>query len=620
MKREGIRAVLKKTGRLFLNLKIQSKMILLFSSVFIISIVAVIYIFYVNWSSTLKREVIDYSSLYLKQLNETIDKYFDDLERFTLMAQADSNLQKILREDISNFSDVEMKEKADYLENFMFNIYTLKPDIINIVLISENGMLVTEGIRKYSLYNQNPWEYKWYTRAVSSKGKSMIFKNISNEDPLGQISDESAISVARVITDNTNNNVLGCIRIDVAYNKVQRIIESVGKTAAMDVLVMVEDYSVIFDPENIIGQCSIPRFAEAFEKILSMESGSLRQSLGDGIRTIVFDNSEYTGWSTIGIISEEKLLQETREVRNLSLIITAVTVAVIVVLCVFIALGITKPLKKLSKSMSLVSDGNFDIRVGFEYNDEIGDIGRSFDKMAHKIKELVQREYVQEIKRQEVELKALMAQINPHFLYNTLESLRMKAVVNKDHDVAEMIKKFSRFLRMNVIGSNDIVEIEEELNHVGYYIDIMNMRYNNRFRLIIDMEDDIVNALILKLTLQPLIENSIFHGFESKEGDCVIEIKGRKQGSDIFIEVNDNGVGMDEVILAEIRNALNNAAASDRIGIGIVNVHKRLMYYFGKSYGISIFSAPEKGTRIEIRIPYTIKSEVGDSDAQTFDS
>lgn len=240
--------------------------------------------------------------------------------------------------------------------------------------------------------------------------------------------------------------------------------------------------------------------------------------------------------------------------------------------------------------------------------------------MAHKIKELVQREYVQEIKRQEVELKALMAQINPHFLYNTLESLRMKAVVNKDHDVAEMIKKFSRFLRMNVIGSNDIVEIEEELNHVGYYIDIMNMRYNNRFRLIIDMEDDIVNALILKLTLQPLIENSIFHGFESKEGDCVIEIKGRKQGSDIFIEVNDNGVGMDEVILAEIRNALNNAAASDRIGIGIVNVHKRLMYYFGKSYGISIFSAPEKGTRIEIRIPYTIKSEVGDSDAQTFDS
>ena len=620
MKNESIPARLKRLVRPFLNLKIQSKMIIMFSLVFIISIVAVIYIFYINWSSTLTKEVIDYSSLYLKQLNETIDKYFNDLERFTLMAQADGNLQKILREDMTNFSNIEMKGKLDYVENFMFNIYTLKPDIINIVLLSENGMLVTEGIRKYSLFNQNPWEYKWYARAVSNKGKSIIFKNIANEDPLGQISDEPAISVARVITDNTNNNVLGCIRIDVAYNKVQNIIESVGKTAAMDILVVASDYNVIFDPEDVIGHSSIPRFAEAFEKILAMDSGSLRQSLGDGIRTIVFDNSEYTGWSTIGIISEEKLLQETREIRNLSFFILAVTIAVIIILCVFIALGITKPLKKLSKSMSLVSDGDFDIKVGFEYNDEIGDIGRSFDKMTRKIKELVQREYVQEIKRQEVELKALMAQINPHFLYNTLESLRMKAVVNKDNDVAEMIKKFSKFLRMNIIGSKDLVEIEEELEHVKYYIDIMNMRYNNRFKLIIDFNEGITNALMLKLTLQPLIENSIFHGFESKVGDCVIEIRGKKLGNEIMIEVIDNGVGINEETLTEIKNALDNATGSDRIGIGIVNVHRRLMYYFGKSYGISISSRLQEGTRIAIRIPYTVRSKDGDLNAEAVNS
>lgn len=153
MKNESIPARLKRLVRPFLNLKIQSKMIIMFSLVFIISIVAVIYIFYINWSSTLTKEVIDYSSLYLKQLNETIDKYFNDLERFTLMAQADGNLQKILREDMTNFSNIEMKGKLDYVENFMFNIYTLKPDIINIVLLSENGMLVTEGIRKYSLFN-----------------------------------------------------------------------------------------------------------------------------------------------------------------------------------------------------------------------------------------------------------------------------------------------------------------------------------------------------------------------------------------------------------------------------------------------------------------------------------
>ena len=386
-------------------------------------------------------------------------------------------------------------------------------------------------------------------------------------------------------------------------------------TASMEILVIAEDYIVIFDPENVIGQASIPRFAEAFEKILGMDSGSLRQSLGDGIRTLVFDNSEYTGWSTIGIISEEKLLQETRDARNLSFIILAATVVIIIAFCVFVALGITKPLKKLSRSMSLVSNGDFDIKVDFEYKDEIGDIGRSFDKMTCKIKELVQREYVQEIERQEVELKALMAQINPHFLYNTLESLRMKAVVNKDIEVAGMIKKFSKFLRMNIIGSKDIVEIQEELNHVGYYIDIMNMRYNNRFELIIDFDDDIINTLVLKLTLQPLIENSIFHGFESKEGGGVIIIRGKKLGNDVLIEVIDNGIGMEEETLNEIRNALDTATVSDKVGIGIVNVHKRLMYFFGKSYGIDIFSTLQKGTKIEIRIPYTIKSAGGELNA-----
>lgn len=608
----------RKLSSLFWNLKIQSKQIICFSAAFVISIVTVISVYYLSWKNSLRQEAVNYSSLYLNQLNDNIDAYFSDLDRLLLMTQADSRLQEILGTDLGGKSDIELRDNSDYVENFLFNIYTIKPDITNIVLISENGMLITEGIRRYSLFNENPVAYRWYREASRNPGKSMIVKNMAGEDPFGQNGSESTISVVRKITDNGTGRILGCIRADVTCKKVQSNIELVGRNSSMEILVMDKDYNMIFDPNSLLKSVSIPRFADAFETILAGKEGSLRTNLGKTDRTVVYNSSDYTGWFALGIILEDKLMKDTRDVRDLSFLIAAITIIAIVSICVFISLGITKPLRKLRNSMQLVAGGDFDARVDFDYKDEIGDIGRSFDKMTFKIKELIQKEYLLEIKRKEAELKALQAQINPHFLYNTLESLRMKAVVNNDGEVAEMTKKLSKFLHLNIIRDSEIVRIREELEHVGYYIDIQNVRYNNRFEYIADFDEDLLDACILKLTLQPLIENAIFHGLEPKEGYCAIILRGRREGGDILIEVVDNGMGIDQDRLNEIRAALESSRASGRLGIGIVNVHKRLKFHFGDSYGIEISSTVNKGTRIAIRIPYRTFSQGGEDDAQTF--
>lgn len=602
--------------KIFWNLRIQSKLIISFSTAFAVSIVTVICIFYSSWVPSLRQEAVNYSSLYIKQLNENINAYFNELDRLALMTQADNSLQKILGKNISGETDFDLKDDSDYVENFLFNIYTLKPDITNIVLISENGMLFTEGIRRYSLFNENPGDYQWYREAAVKPGKSMIFKNLASEDRLGLNNDEPGISVVRMITDVNNNRMLGCIRIDVSYKKVQSIIERVGRTGSMEIIIMDNDYNVIFDPYSVLKIINIPRFAEVFEKIIVEKDGNVRAPLGSNSRTIVFNHSDYTGWTTLGIIIDKKLLKDTWEVRNLSILIAVITIFIIVLICAFIAMGITRPLKKLRESMKMVAGGNFNIKVDFDCMDEIGDIGRSFDKMTFKINELIKKEYLLEIKRKEAELKALQAQINPHFLYNTLESLRMKAVVNQDREVADMAKKLSRFLQLNIIGDNEIVKISEELSHVVYYMDIQNIRYNNRYEYIIDFDEELMNASILKLTFQPLIENALFHGLEPKDGYCVIILRGRKAENEILIEIIDNGMGMDEERLDEIKTALAASSASDKLGIGMVNVHKRLKFHFGEKYGLEISSTMQKGTKIEIHIPMIINTSEGGKDAQ----
>lgn len=596
--------IIKSFWRSFGSLKIQTKLLVSFVPVFVISILAVMTILYINWVTSLRNEAINYSSLYIKQLSENINTYIYELDRLTSMTLADSRVQSILSKNIDNPENINSIDDSRYIEGFLFNIYTLKPDISNIWLIGENGSLNTEGIKRYSLFNINPYDYKWYKEASTMPEKVLIFTDLKDENtPVGG-GEERNVSVVRQIRNTESNKFVGCIRIDVPYKKIENIIKKVSKSSSMEIVIINENQNILFDPYSTLKDVDILKFQVLLKKEKDNQDGNMQASIKPGRQTIVYNNSKYTGWNTIGIISNDQLLKKTGKIRDLSIFVALIAILVISVICLFISLGITNPLKKLRSSMKNVENGDFSVKIQNIYEDEIGDIGRSFNSMVFKINELINKEYFSQIKRKEAELKALQAQINPHFLYNTLETLRMKAVVNNDKDVAEMAKILSKFFRFSIIRENELVMVKEELEHVRYYMEIQNLRHNNRFIYIEDFDDELLEARMLKLTLQPIVENAIFHGLEPKVGQSSIILRGRKINDDIMVEIIDNGVGIDSIRLNELRSAIEGFFASGMLGLGLVNVHKRIKFHFGEEYGLNIVSELGKGTRIVIRIPY----------------
>ena len=247
-------------------------------------------------------------------------------------------------------------------------------------------------------------------------------------------------------------------------------------------------------------------------------------------------------------------------------------------------------------------------------NDEISNLGNDFNNMIGDIESLIDNLYKAEInektlnfRKKNAELNALQMQINPHFLYNTLDLIRWESMyeVNGESKVSKMIEDFSKLLRLSVKKGNDLVPIVEEINHIQAYLKVINYKYTNKILLKTNFNFDISLYKISKLTFQPLVENSIIHGFVNNSLDKTIEISGSIVNDKIVITIKDNGIGMEEQKLKEVKNNLNNKTNITN-KIGICNVNERIKLYSSDKFGLSIYSKYGEGTIITITFPTTI--------------
>ena len=269
--------------------------------------------------------------------------------------------------------------------------------------------------------------------------------------------------------------------------------------------------------------------------------------------------------------------------------------------------SISNPIKELRKMTALIAEGNLNARVANKNVDEIASLGLSFNIMAGKVKELIEDNIREQENLKKSELKALQAQINPHFLYNTLDTIVWMAEANKSKQVIEIVRALSNFFRITLSKGKDWIDIKDEVEHIRSYLIIQKIRYRDILDFSIEVEDDILNYKILKLTLQPIVENALYHGIKYRRTGGTITIKGTKTNDGLLqLEVNDNGIGMSEEKLTEIQAELNNDSKEPIVkesGFGLNNVHKRLRLYYGKQYGITLKSEYNKGTCVLLCFP-----------------
>ncbi|WP_169089928.1 sensor histidine kinase [Paenibacillus sp. PL91] len=323
---------------------------------------------------------------------------------------------------------------------------------------------------------------------------------------------------------------------------------------------------------------------------------------------IVSDSvSDITGWHSVVIQDRSKLVLELKHIGSVTFSIMAVVTLITILVSWVIARIITNPMKKLMFSMKALQTGDFTQRVHFNGNDEIGRLGHLYNTMVGRIKTLIDDVYASRLKQKEAELKALQSQINPHFLYNTLNMINWSAMQKGDKEISEMVISLSQVFRLSLNSGNDFVELEHEIELVRNYLFLQKKRFTTRFNFEIDMEPSIQHFRMPKLLLQPLVENAIIHAIEPSGGNGHIHVKAYTADSWIILEVVDNGLGMPESQVKHLNEApaqqpmKNLQMNAPHSGMALSNIKERLALFYEQAE-FEIVSREGLGTRVQLRI------------------
>ena len=303
---------------------------------------------------------------------------------------------------------------------------------------------------------------------------------------------------------------------------------------------------------------------------------------------------------------EEKIHQRT----VLTVIITSISIIVvficIIIYSVSVSRKITGPIQALTEKAARFGEGDFQKKPLQTDTEELLLLDKGFDEMADRITSLMEKQIRDERTLHKTELELLQAQINPHFLYNTLDSIAILAEYGREDDVVLMVNSLSTFFRVSLSKGNDIISLESEVSHVNSYLQIQQIRYSDILKYDIQVPDELKQYFVPKLILQPLVENALYHGIKNRRGLGLIRILGEDTGEDILLTVSDNGAGMSEDQVV----ALQAGIYHDRhTGLGLVNVHKRIRLYCGDKYGLLFTSKKGEGTSVSIRLPKTLHPE-----------
>ncbi|MFC3748131.1 sensor histidine kinase [Paenibacillus sp. GCM10012306] len=333
----------------------------------------------------------------------------------------------------------------------------------------------------------------------------------------------------------------------------------------------------------------------------------LDQAVGHDQWIVSHLQSEMTGWYVVVVHSKRQLVKELGQISQVTFTIACLCLIMSLMVTWFAAASITKPLKKLSRSMRRLQTGDFSQRVFFEGNDEIGLLGHGYNLMVQRIKSLINDVYASTLKQREAELKTLQAQIRPHFLYNTLNTICWEAEKKGDKEIADMVYSLSQVFRLSLNDGRDTFTLEQEMELVTNYLFLQKNRFRDRFQFEISLEDSLEGYIVPKLLLQPLAENAVIHGIEPLSGSGLIAVRAYRDERLVVLEVQDNGVGITPEALKELRQRLKLRESlvepenGSRTGFALANVQERLELFFTGSR-LEIESIEGMGTRIIIQI------------------
>lgn len=336
------------------------------------------------------------------------------------------------------------------------------------------------------------------------------------------------------------------------------------------------------------------------EKVLINQNGNLEYTSTEN-RLAIFSTIDNNGWKVIKTVATDNLYQEINELQSFLSILGFIYGILIIIFMIFFSIRYTEPMFKMMKVIEEVEQGNFSARMSVKSNDEIGHLGYSLNNMIDEMENLIEKLIKEEKEKKEVELEALHAQINPHFLHNTLNTIKWMAKIQGNSSVSKAITSLVKLLRVSTNLGKEKITLTEELDYLKNYMVIQRLRFNENIELQFDIDESCLNLKVPKLILQPIVENSIIHGLEKDIFELKIIIKIYKSKQNVIVEIIDNGPGINKKTLKNIFERESDHNKFSKVGLN--NVNKRIKLYFGKEYGLKIESEIGLGTKIIIKLP-----------------
>lgn len=528
-----------------------------------------------------------------------------------LLNQAAINLETYLRNmrlisDTMYYSVIKEEDLSETgLEDTMNLLYDANKDnLVSIACYRNDGQLLAATPVTTEKRGVDVTAQSWYSDALDE------MENFHFSTPHVQnIFDSSSyryywvVSLSRAVEiTNRGKTELGVLLIDMNYSSIEQTFDKINSDNSTGYTYLIDNSGhIIYHPKRNLIAAGL--YNESNDKASTYSDGVHEERFMGEKRLVTVRTVSYTGWKIVNVLPEEEITINLTATRYLVILLVAVTLLILTILNRVLAGMITRPLEELTRSIEELDNENLKPDIYIGGSREVEYLGNTLRDLVKRLRKLMDDIVVEQEEKRKTELDALQSQINPHFLYNTLDSIVWMIEGERYQDAIFMITQLASLFRISISRGKNIIKVEDEIKHAKNYMNIQQIRYKNMFKVDFDIDDEILNCQTVKLIIQPILENSLYYTVEPLDGDGEISIKGYREGKDIYIKVTDNGLGMTPETVANVLKE-NNRVRKRGSGVGLINVHNRIRLQFGDEYGLVIESELDEGTTVTIHLPF----------------
>ena len=585
-------SIMERWGKFYRRSSIQVILSLSFTAVAVAGMIFLGLTLFLRFSASNNAQLAKNSQRVLAQVNLNLDAYLRGMMRVS-----DTMYYRVIKN-----ADLD----SDSLDAQMALLYESNRDsLVSIAVFAQSGELVSATPLATLKKSVAPQRQDWFAAAVD-RIENLHFSthHVQNlfEDPDYRY--RWVVSLSRQVELTRAGSIEGgVLLVDMSFSGIEQICKDVELASSDGYLYLIDgDGEIIYHPRQQLIYAGL--LEENNRTAAGYEDGSHAETFGGAKRQVTVKTVGYTGWKLVGVVPADNIWDNYGQLLLFFLFVVLFSIFLLVFVNLHLSERISVPIKTLERAVKELEAGREEVDIDVSGPYEIERLGHSIRSMVSTMRHLMDDIIEQEAQKRRSELDVLQSQINPHFLYNTLDSVVWMTENGRTDEAILMVTSLARFFRISLSRGSNIIPIADELEHARHYLTIQKMRYKNKFSAVIAAEDGVEGLYTIKLIVQPILENAIYHGMAYADGDGEITVRARRDGEDVVIEVADNGPGMPEETVERLLDQSYAAAPGTKgSGIGLRNVHQRIRLTFGEEYGLAIHSEPDAGTTVCIRLP-----------------